>query len=117
MITGIDPAESRFGKREANEADRLLEPLEREFGERVKSNESLALESVYTRYGNNRWTCAGGQLPFRTDVVERLRPPARTRGGNALAGVLDNEQVRGGSSSMLAQRHNTGRARPRTPRR
>jgi membrane-associated phospholipid phosphatase len=52
LIVGSDPDGGYFSKSELGEAERLLDPLEQEFGDRVRANESLALESLYARYGN-----------------------------------------------------------------
>jgi membrane-associated phospholipid phosphatase len=85
LAAGYDPDDRTLSKSEANEAEGLLEALRREFGDGVKANESLGLESVYTRYGTIAGPALADSYHFGQTWWNDFGRPLG-RGGSALLG-------------------------------
>jgi hypothetical protein len=85
MIAERSSDEGHFSKSDVNEAERLLDALQHEFGDRVKADQSLALESVYTRYGGIAGPALADSYHFGQTWWNDFGRPLG-RGGSALLG-------------------------------
>ena len=85
MVAGTGPDAGFFSKSAASEAERLLDALKREFDGRVLANESLALESVYARYGNIAGPALADSYHFGQTWWNDFGRPLG-RGGSSLLG-------------------------------
>jgi hypothetical protein len=85
MVAGTGPDEGSFSKSAVGEAERLLDALKREFDGRVLANESFALESAYTRYGNIAGPALADSYHFGQTWWNDFGRPLG-RGGSSLLG-------------------------------
>jgi len=88
MLAANDTEGNHFSRSEQNEAERLLDALRREFEGEARANEaneSIALESVYTRYGNIAGPALADSYHFGQTWWNDFGRPLG-RGGSALLG-------------------------------